>query len=44
MNTIKDIKKCKTLKKCTINKITTSKFGSVLVDSFFLKKSIDVKN
>ena len=28
-NTIKDIKKCKTLKKCTINKITTSMFGSV---------------
>ena len=33
--TIKDIKKCKTLKKCTINKITTSKFGSVLDDSIF---------
>ena len=34
-NTIKDIKKCKTLKKCTINNITTSKFGSVLDDSIF---------
>ena len=34
-NTIKDIKKCKTLKKCTINKITTSKFGSVLDDNIF---------
>ena len=42
-NTIKDIKKCKTLKKCTFNKITTSKFGSVLDDSIF-EKSIDVKN
>ena len=43
-DTIEDIKKGKTLKEYTINKITTSKFGSVLDDSFFLKKSIDVKN
>ena len=34
-NTIKDIKECKTLNKYTINKITTSKFGSVLDDSIF---------
>ena len=34
-DTIKGIKKCKTLKKCTINKTTTSKFGSVLDDSIF---------
>ena len=34
-NTIQDIKKCKTLKKSTINKITTSKFGSVLDDNIF---------
>ena len=42
-DTIEDIKKCETLKEYTINKITTSKFGSVLDDSIF-KKSIDVKN
>ena len=34
-DTIKDIKKCETLKEYTINKITTSKFGSVLDDSIF---------
>ena len=34
-DTIENIKKCKTLKECTINKITTSKFGSVLDDSIF---------
>ena len=28
-DTIEDIKKCETLKEYTINKITTSKFGSV---------------
>ena len=38
-DTIEDIKKCETLKKYTINKITTSKFGSVLDDSIF--KEID---
>ena len=37
--TIEDIKKCETLKEYTINKITTSKFGSVLDDSIF--KEID---
>ena len=34
-DTIEDIKKCETLKEYTINKITTSKFGSVLDDSIF---------
>ena len=38
-DTIEDIKKCETLKEYTINKITTSKFGSVLDDSIF--KEID---
>ena len=38
INTIKDIKKCKTLKKCTINKITTTKFCSGLDDSNFEQK------
>ena len=38
-NTIEDIKKCETLKEYIINKITTSKFGSVLDDSIF--KEID---
>ena len=32
---IEDIKKCETLKEYTINKITTSKFGSVLDDNIF---------
>ena len=41
-DTMKDIKKCETLKECIINKITTSKFGSVLDDSIF--EQIDVKN
>ena len=34
-DTIEDIKKCETLKENSINKITTSKFGSVLDDSIF---------
>ena len=38
-DTIEDIKKYETLKEYTINKITTSKFGSVLDDSIF--KEID---
>ena len=32
---IEDVKICETLKEYTINKITTSKFGSVLDDSIF---------
>ena len=42
-DTIEDIKKCERLKEYTINKITTSKFGSVLDDSI-LKEIVDVKN
>ena len=38
-DTIEDIMTCETLKEYTINKITTSKFGSVLDDSIF--KEID---
>ena len=34
-DTIEDIKKCETLKEYTINKITISKFGSVLADRSF---------
>ena len=34
-DTIEDIKKCERLKEYTINKITTSKSGSVLDDSIF---------
>ena len=34
-DTIEDIKKCETLKEYTINKITTTKFGSVSDDSIF---------